>query len=207
MSFQWIFDNAESISINRQEVVSQTTARDGTVRSVGRGNAPWRFEVKLPDGPRWTDIRGNISLAEKLGRGNNTTIQLNSTGHRWLVGYQGNLTNYASGFVGTWTQGSNQINLTGSSSPASGYKFKAGDFVQLGTTGSVYTIAADVAYNSTVAYLHRPVLESTISVPASIKVAEYCTFKIICTQFPTWTLFARDQVSWTGPFVFQEYIV
>lgn len=204
MSFQWIFDNAESISINRQEVVSQTTARDGTVRSVGRGNAPWRFEVKLPDGPRWTDIRGNISKAEYYGRGTDFKIQLNASGHSWLVGYQGNSVNYT-GFAGSWTQGSNTLTLTTSPTTSSGYKFKAGDFIQLRTTGKVYTVAQDVTYNSNSVILHRPILDST-GTAQTLRVAENCQFSLICTQFPSWTLFARDQVSWTGPFVFQENV-
>lgn len=203
--FQWIIDNAESISINRQEVVASTTARDGTVRSVGRGNAPWRFEVKLPDGPRWTDLRPNISKAEKLGRGTNSTIQFNASGHSWLVGYQGNSVNYT-GFRGGWTQGESQLTLSTTPTTTSGYKFRAGDFIQLGSTGSVYTVAADVAANSNTVTLNRAILETTAS-NVALSVAENCVFKVICTQFPSWTLFARDQVSWTGPFVFQEYIV
>lgn len=203
MSFQWIINNAESISMNRQEVVAATTARDGTVRSVGRGNAPWRIEVKLPDGPRWTDLRQNISAAEKFGRGNYASIQFNTSGHSWIVGYQGNSVNYT-GFAASWVAGNNYITLTSSPTTSSGYKFRAGDFIQLGS-GSVYTVSTDVAYNSNTVYLNRVVID--VSASGSLKVAENCIFKVICTQFPTWTLFARDQVSWSGPFVFQEYIV
>lgn len=204
MSFQWIIDNADSISINRQEVVASTTARDGTVRSVSRGNAPWRFEVKLPDGPRWTDLRQNISLAEKLGRVTSANIQLNAAGHSWIVKYQGNSVNYT-GFAATWTTGSSTLTLTTSPTTASGYKFRAGDFIQLRTTGKVYTVAADVAYNSNTVTLHRPILDAS-GTAQTIRVAENCQFNVICTQFPSWTLFARDQVSWTGPFIFQEVV-
>lgn len=27
---------------------------------------------------------------------------------------------------------------------------------------------------------------------------------VICIQFPEWTIFSRNQVSWSGPFIFQE---
>jgi len=30
------------------------------------------------------------------------------------------------------------------------------------------------------------------------------SFTVLCTQFPEWTIFARNQVSWSGPFVFVE---
>jgi hypothetical protein len=32
------------------------------------------------------------------------------------------------------------------------------------------------------------------------------SYTVICTQFPEWTIFARDQVSWSGPFVFMEVV-
>ena len=205
MSFQWIIDNAESISINRKKVVASTTARDGTTRSVSRGGQLWRFDVKLPDGPRWTDYRQLISQAEARDRVTSDNIQFNNSGHDWLVQYQGNSANYT-GFVATIVQGSADITLTTSPSTPSGYKFRAGDFIQLGASGKVYTVAADVAYNSNTVTLHRPVLEASAS-GVSLRVAENCVFNVICVQFPEWTLFARDQVSWSGPFVFAENLV
>lgn len=205
MSFQWIIDNAESISINRKKIVASTTARDGTTRSVSRGGQLWRFDVKLPDGPRWTDYRQLISQAEANDRVTSGNIQFNNSGHDWLVQYQGDSANYT-GFIATITQGSTTITLTTSPTTSSGYKFRAGDFIQLGASGKVYTVAADVAYNSNTVTLHRPVLESSAS-GVSLRVAENCVFNVICVQFPEWTLFARDQVSWSGPFIFAENLV
>lgn len=205
MSFQWIIDNAESISINRKRVVANTTARDGTVRSVSRGGQVWRFDVKLPDGPAWTDYRQRISQAEALDRMTTANIQLNDAGHSWLVQYQGNSVNYT-GFVASITQGSNTITLTTSPTTSSGFKFRAGDFIQLGSSGKVYTVAADVAFNSNTVVLHRPVLEASAT-GVALRVAENCVWTVICAQFPEWTLFARDQVSWSGPFVFVENLV
>lgn len=205
MSFQWIIDNAESISINRKKVVASTTARDGTTRAVSRGGQVWRFDVKLPDGIRWTDIRQYITQAEALDRVTSANIQINDTGHQWLIGYQGNSANYT-GFVATITQGSSSITLTTSPTTSAGFKFRAGDIIQLGASGKVYTVAADVAFNSNTVTLHRPVLESS-AIGVSLRVAENCIFNVICVQFPEWTLFARDQVSWSGPFVFVENLV
>lgn len=204
MSFQWIIDNAESISINRKKTVASTTARDGTTRSVSRGGQVWRFDVKLPDGPRWTDIRQYITQAESLDRVTAANIQFNDTGHDWFVGYQGNSVNYT-GFQASWTQNATSITLTTSPTTSSGYKFRAGDIIQLGSSGKVYTVSADVAYNSNTVNLHRPVIEASGS--ATLRVAENCVFNVLCVQFPEWTLFARDQVSWSGPFVFVENLV
>lgn len=205
MSFQWIIDNAETISMERKKVVASTTSRNGVVRSVSRGAQPWRFEVKLPDGPRWSDIRSYISQAELLDRVTAANIQLNTSGQAsWLSKYQGNSVNYT-GFQATIVQNSATITLTTSPTTSSGYKFRAGDFIQLGSSGKVYTVAADVAYNSNSVTLHRPVIEASAS-GVALNVANNCTWSVTCTQFPSWTIFARDQVSWSGPFIFSEVI-
>ena len=124
MSFQWIIDNAETLSINRKKVVGSTTARDGTVRAVARGDAKKVFTVKLPDGPRWSDLRTNIVAAEGLDRVTPATITIPYASFPW---YYGNV-----------NPGTNE------------------------------------------------------------------THTVICISFPEWTIFARDQVSWSGPFVFVE---
>ena len=126
MSFQWIIDNAESISINRKKMVATTSARDGQVRAVSRGDQPKRIEVKLPDGIRWSTIRNSIADAEALDRISTATISIPYAKFPW---YYGN--------------------------------------VNPGTNES-YTVR--------------------------------------CVQFPEWIIFARDQVSWAGSFVFVEVI-
>jgi hypothetical protein len=126
MSFQWIFDNAESLSINRLKTVASTQARDGTVRAVTRGTPTKTFEVKLPDGPRWSDLRTDIAAAEALDRITPASIQIKYSLFPW---YYGNV-----------APGSND------------------------------------------------------------------TYNVICVSFPQWEIFARDQVRWSGPFVFVEVL-
>jgi hypothetical protein len=126
MSFQWIIDGAETISINRKKMVGTTSARDGQTRAVSRGTMPKRIEVKLPDGPRWSDLRTNIAAAEALDRISTATISIPYAKFPW---YYGN------------TQPSSNESYT-----------------------------------------------------------------VRCIQFPEWTIFARDQVSWSGSFVFEEVL-
>jgi hypothetical protein len=126
MSFQWIIDNAETLSINRLKMVGSTISRDGQVRAISRGTQPKRFEVKYPDGPRWSDIRTNVIAAEGLDRVTSATITIPFLKFPW---YYGNV------------------------NPG---------------TDETYTVR--------------------------------------CIQFPKWTIFARDQVSWDGPFIFIEVI-
>ena len=200
MSFQWIIDRAETITINRKPVVASTTARDGTTRSVSRGNSAWKFDVRLPDGIPWTEIRGYISQAEALDRHTPGSFSFSDTGHDWLVKYQGNASN-TNDFAASWTSGSNIITVSGGS-VLSGFRFRAGDLIQFNSGRFVCTVAQDVAFNSTSVPLHRAVLEPTgIS---GIRVGAACQFGVICTAFPDWTLMSRNQVSWSGEFTFVE---
>jgi len=126
MSFQWIIDNAETLSIDRKRTVSITQARDGTVRTVSRGVPPKKFEVKLPDGVAWSEFKANIELAESLDRITSATISIPYAKFPW---YYSNI-----------------------------------------------PPAVDESYT------------------------------VRCIQFPNWVIFARNQVSWSGPFVFVEVV-
>ena len=200
-AFQYVFDNAESISIDRRAVTAQTMTRDNTVRTVSRGGQVWRFDVKLPDGPTWSGARQYITAIDYADRFTTGLVQINNAGYNsWLTPYQGNSVNYT-GFAASWTIGATTITLTTSPTTTSGYKFRVGDYIQLGT-GSVYVVVADVAYNSNTVTVHRPIIDATSS--GSLSVAENVTWSVICTELPRWTIFARDQVSWSGNFVFYE---
>lgn len=202
MSFQFVFDNAESISINRKRLVAATTARDGTVRTVSRGGQPWRFEVRLPDGPRWTDYRQAISRIEALDRITSDTVGFTNTGHDWLIQYQGDIVDMSLVNYDPTVGADNEITLTsGYSTDPAEYNFRAGDIIQLNNE-YVYTVAADVPGNTTTVTLHRPLVDA--SSLGGIKAGADVEWTLRCVEFPDWTLFARDQVSWSGPFVFVE---
>ena len=201
MSFQFVIDNAEAIAINRLKNVSTTTARDGTVRTVTRPGQPWVFEVRLPDGPVWQgEYRRAVSEIEALDRSNTATIQINNAGHSWLVEYQGDAADDTA-ITATWTTG-NTITLTGGQA-TSGYNFRSGDIIQLGASGSCYTVAADVAYDSNTVTLHRPIRDAA-GTDVTLRVGDDCVWTVICAEFPNWTVFGRDQIGWSGPFVFVE---
>jgi len=84
MAFQWIFDSAESIAPSKRAVVGQSITRNNTVRAVSRGDAIWRFTVKLPDGLRWVDIADDIDAMDAADRFTVETINLNNSGYSWL---------------------------------------------------------------------------------------------------------------------------
>lgn len=201
-AFQTVFDNASSISFNKKKKVSQTVSRDGTVKALSLGGQLWEFEVKLPDGPKWSEYRPLIERMEALDRTTVGQVQINHAGLSWLNQYQGDLAS-TSGITVSYSSG-NTVSITAGGSLGAGYKFRAGDFVQLGSTGSVYTVAADVPYNSNTITLHRPVREAAGSY--SLIVGPAVTWNVICVQFPQWNIFARDQVGWDGPFIFTEAV-
>jgi hypothetical protein len=126
MSFQWIVDNAEQISINRKKMVATTTARDGQVRAVSRGTQPKRFTVTLPNGIPWTQLKTDIEAAEVLDRISTAVITIPYAKFPWF-------------------------------------------------------------YNN-------------------VNPGTDLTYTVRCVEFPEWTIFARNQVSWSGPFVFLEVL-
>lgn len=203
-AFQNVIDYAETISINRRKKVAQTTSRDGTVKSTSLGGQIWEFEVQLPSGPAWTTFRPLIEKMEYLDRTTVGTIQLNKAGHSYISGYQGNLAS-TSGIVVNFSGSGNMVTRTsGATGLSSGYRFRAGDFIQLGSSGKVYSVADDVAYNADNIVLNRPVRESAGSY--TLLVGQAVTWSVICVQFPKWTIFGYDQVQWDGPFVFAEAV-
>lgn len=199
-AFQYVFNKAAQISINRRAVTAQTTARDNTVRTISRGGQIWRFEVTMPKGLPWTEARPYIEAIDYADRYTQGTVQLNNTGYNtWLSPYQGTATS----MTGSWTQGSNTLTITAGQA-SSGYNFRAGDFVQLGT-GRVYSVVSDVAYNSNTVTLNRPVLDT--SGTGSLVVGPNVTWTVTCVQMPTWSLQPVNIVSWSGSFVFYEAMV
>lgn len=202
-AFQYVIDNAESISINKKKKVSQTVSRSGVVKSISLGGQLWEFRVKLPDGPSWETYRPYIERIEALDRVAVGTIQINSPGHSWINKYQGDLTNTSAVTVATVPGFDTSLQITGGATLASGYRFRSGDLIQLGT-GSVYSVVNDVPYNSVVITVHRPIREAAGNY--TLKIGQTVSWSVMCVNMPNWTLFARNQVGWDGEFVFVEAV-
>jgi hypothetical protein len=200
-AFQTVFDQAQTISFNRKRKISQTQSRDGTIKTTSLGGQIWEFEVTLPDGPKWTVYRPLIEAMEALDRTTAGQVQINHSGLSWLSQYQGDLANTST--VAVSFSSGNTLSITGGATLASGYRFKAGDFIQLGT-GSVYTVVSDVLYNNNTITVHRPVREAAGSY--TLVIGPAVSWNVICVNFPQWTIFARDQISWDGAFIFSEAI-
>ena len=199
MSFQYVIDNATSISISKRKRVAQTVSRGGVTKATSVGGQVYEFRVQLPTGPRWSDNRRLIEMVESLDRTTLGTIQINQAAHEYIIGYQGNLTN-TSNIQVSYTSG-NTLTITSGASLGSGFRFRAGDYIQLGS-GSVYTVTEDVAYNDNTITVHRPVREAAGTY--TLNVGQNVSWEVLCVEMPTWTIFGYDQISWSGAFVFVE---
>jgi len=199
MSFQYVFDNATDISISKRKKVSQTVSRSGVVRATSLGGANYEFVVTLPNGPKWSDNRGLIEKVEAMDRTTVGTVKINNPGMDYVIGYQGNIINTSTVIV-TYTSG-NTLTINSGANVNSGFKFRAGDYIQLGNA-SVYTVIEDVPANSNTITVHRPVRENAGTY--TLKIGTDVTFSIICVSLPNWTIFGYNQVSWSGSFVFAE---
>ncbi len=104
----------------------------------------------------------------------------------------------------SYTSGNTLTITAGATGLSSGNKFEAGDYIQLGSTGSVYTVASDVAHNSNTITTHRPILETAGTY--SLIVGQSVTWDVVCVQFPNYTIFGHNQIRWSGPFIFVEAI-
>jgi len=87
MSFQWVFDNATDLSINRLDTVASTQARDGTIKATSRGTPKKIFTVTLPDGPKWSDNISNIEAIEALDRHTTDNITIDYAVHDWYYNF------------------------------------------------------------------------------------------------------------------------
>ena len=203
MTFQTVFDYAETLSINKLKKVAQTVSRDGVVKTTSLGGQVWEFEVKLSDGHQWTTFRPLIEKMEALDRITSDSVNLNKTSMSWFNGYQGNYSSTVGNFSVTYASG-NMLTISSGPNLQCGFKFKSGDLIQLGTNGKVYTVVSDVPYSSNTITVHRPVREAAGTYTLLIGPNIY--WNVICTQFPKWTLIERNRISWSGPFVFSEVL-
>lgn len=198
MSFQWIFDSAQSVSIDSRDFTAHTVTRSGIHRATTRGGQPWRFTVTLPNGAGWSDYRGLQASALELGRHTSDQIQLNTTGTDWYMAYQGDQTGT---LTASWNLGATSFTVGGASDP--GYTVRAGDLVQLGDY--VYMVTRDViAGASSTIHIHRPTI--TGGTTTNMKLGGDCVFTVRCTSFPTYGPIARNQIGWDAPFEFTEVI-
>lgn len=219
-TFQYIFDNAESISIDTQVNVAQTISRDNTVTALERGGQTFRFTVKMPDGISYEEWRPHLTAIDYAGKSSvagGEFVNLNNSGYRdYMSKYQGDMTALTS-WTGSIINARTLDNIApiGNTATNGQYILKSGDYIQLKIVGGVtadkniYRIVNDIqATAQDTATLHRAASEyggSAVAVTFDVGPANV-NWLVKMVQYPQHTIFARNQVSWSGPFVFYEVL-
>lgn len=200
---QWIFDNAVSIDIDGRPTTAQTATRTNVVRTVSRGGRVWRFTVSpQPVALASSSARSYAYLMDQQSRITAASVTL--AHHPDIVGYQGSGTGSFSIVVPSGT-GQTTVTVTAATLP-SGYVCRAGDFLQIGSTGSVYQVVEDPATgNGATVRLNRPVDEAAGTYTGYFGVN--VTWSVKCIQKPGYVFESGPGsalLRWDGDFVFIE---
>jgi hypothetical protein len=197
MSFQTIFENQESMTVNNRRMVGQQVARSGFITVAQYLTAvPWVFTVTPNNYLYYPTARAIIQTIDNRDRQLPEVITFNSSLLSWFTQRLGTAT--AATLNGTPTPNTQTLALTSNGT------FKAGDFIMVG--GYTYKITADSAGSSV--SIHRPLI-GTPSSGATVSIGNACTFNVVAEVCPTYTLTPMTNgafVNWDQPFVFREYI-
>lgn len=214
MSFQWIIDTAETLSIVKRPVVSQTVSRDQRIRSVSRGGNVWKFAVKMPEIMTWNgNSRGYLESIEVNSLLESQSINLSKTTYDWMTKYRGDAAStatmtfkYSAAQAASDTMKFELGNLPGAVGSA---LFKAGDFIQPTGSKYVYSVVGAVIKGSATTQLvevHRSILDTPSDTAVTIKVGPQVSWTVICTKIPTWTFVGKELIQFNGDFEFQEVL-
>jgi hypothetical protein len=197
MSFQTIFENQESMTVNNRRMVGQQVARSGFITTAQYLTAvPWVFTVTPNNFLYYPTARAIIQAIDNKDRQLPETIVFNSSLLSWFTQKLGTATTAT--LNGTPTPNTQTLALTSNGT------FKAGDFIMVG--GYTYKITADSAGASV--NIHRPLIGTPTS-GATVSIGNACTFNVVAEVCPTYTLTPMTNgafVNWDQPFVFREYI-
>ena len=197
MSFQTIFENQESMSVQNRRMVGQQVARSGYLTVAQYlTSVPWVFTIKPNNYLYYPTARAIIQAIDNKDRQLPEAIQFNSANLSWFTKMQG--TASAATLNGTPTPNTQTLALT------SNGNFKAGDFIMVG--GYTYKITADSTGASV--NIHRPLIGTPTS-GTTVYIGNACTFNVVAEVCPTYTLTPMTNgafVQWDQAFVFRENI-
>jgi hypothetical protein len=203
-AFQWIIDNATAMSIDGRGVVAATSTRENVIRTVSRGGRVWKFTVSPSPGKTYVESRPYLARLDQMDRITIADINFSQAGFSNIIGYLGSGTG---GFTVVVPAGTSVTTCTITAGTlASGYVCRAGDWLQIGSTGSVYQVVTDpAAGNGVTVTLNRPIDEAAGSYTGLF--GANVTWSVLCVERPTWSLVpagANMLVNWSGDFVFYE---
>jgi len=213
MTYQVIFNTAQSIEIDRRKIVGQTVSRSERIRTAERDSAnALKFTVQPIARFRYSTNRDTIESIMNLDRFTEEQINIAMTANTYyLTQYQGQLTsgNLSSMTISTFTN--NQVTFSSLPSVAtSTVVFKAGDWIQPSLSRYPYIVSETVmrgSGSSITATVHRSLITSeATTVTGAFLVGTATTVRLVATQLPTVKLVQRDWAEFTGDFEFVESI-
>ena len=214
MSFQVVFENQQSMTVNNRRMIGQQVSRSGIVRTAQYLTVvPWVFTVVPHNFLYYPTARQIIQSIDNNDRELTEVISFTSAQLGWFTAYQGELTTpQANALTLASVPPANSLTVSIGNLPAVGsgvIVFKAGDFIQIGAYSYKVTSQVLRGAGSTVTVtLHRPVI-GTPSTGTLAGVGSACTFTVLAEKCPTYTLTPMTNgawVNWDGEFVFREYI-
>ena len=203
-AFQWIIDSATGLSIDGRGVVAATSTRENVIRTVSRGGRVWKFTVSPSPGKTYVESRPYLARLDQMDRITIADIDFDHAGFENIIGYLGSGTG---GFTVVVPGGTSVTTCTITAGTlASGYVARAGDWLQIGASGSAYQIIDDpTSGNGATVTLNRPIDEASGSYTGYFGAD--VVWSVLCVTRPTWTLVpagANMLVNWSGDFVFYE---
>jgi hypothetical protein len=197
MSFQTIFENQQSMTVNNRRMVGQQVARSGYMTVAQYLTAvPWVFTITPHNYLYYPTARAIIQSIDNNDRQLPQNIFFQSSRLSWFTKRLGSAT--VATLSTTPTPNTQTLNLTSNGT------FKAGDFIMVG--GYTYKVTADSAGG--VVGIHRPLI-GTPTAGTQVFIGNDCVFRVVAEVCPTYTLTPMTNgafVNWDQPFVFREYI-
>ena len=203
-AFQWIIDSATALSIDGRGVVASTSTRENVIRTVSRGGRVWKFTVSPSPGKTYVESRPYLAKLDQMDRITIADINFNHAGFENIIGYLGT---GSAGFSIVVPVGTSVTTCTVTAGALSGsYVARAGDWLQIGSTGSVYQVVQDPSTgNGATVTLNRPIDEAAGTYTGYF--GANVTWSVLCVTRPTWNLVPAGNnmlVNWSGDFVFYE---
>lgn len=196
MSIQKLINLASTITFDRKKMVGiQYSTNEIAYVSETPTRNPWKMEVVVTAGLPYDENRDFLEELNRLDRRLPSTFTFsNNAKLDWISSYRGELTPSQLSAIRVQSFVGNQLVLTGLPSvPANTVLFKSGDFIQIGsgtTNPFPFTSVNEVTRGSgniVTVTTHRPNFLSGIE-DSIITVGSAVTFKMICTNMPSYRL-------------------
>jgi hypothetical protein len=226
MSIQSIIDRAQQIEIDRRRMVGQTISRSQRIKTAERSTAqPYKFKVTPPAQLPWTTGRVIVEAIDAGDRVSEYQISLNNnSGMNYITRYQGPMTQAQLNACVISSTGTSTLVLTNLPSVGATLAdtstvvtttttlFAVGDVIQPANSRYPYTVTSPVFRGTTstaTVSLHRPIITSEgISLNSyGILVGNSCTWRVVVSAMPTYSLIYGQRMQYNGDFELVEKII